>query len=110
MWSTKRPKPLPLKARRPLGRARKWTWGANILRAHRLNDQLDRAWRRAVFARDRYTCVDCGKQHPLNADHILPRSAYPELRHDVQNGRTLCAPCHKQTPTYGSGAKYFRRS
>ena len=46
----------------------------------------------------------------LQADHIKPYSAHPELRHDLANGRTLCVPCHRKTPTYGYGAYRYRRS
>jgi len=62
-----------------------------------------RAWRLAVFERDDWTCQECGVRGgaELNADHIKPFALFPELRFDVDNGRTLCVPCHKQTDTYG---------
>jgi len=59
-------------------------------------------WRDKVFKRDGYKCQMCpqvgGKLH---ADHVKPFAYYPELRFDVNNGRTLCVPCHKKTETYG---------
>lgn len=66
-----------------------------------------REWRNAVFKRDNYTCVFCGDKSvkgnkvTLHADHIKPFSLYHELRLEVDNGRTLCAPCHRKTETYG---------
>lgn len=58
-------------------------------------------WRKAVFERDNYTCQMCGKRGEyLQADHIMPWALFPELRYDVDNGRTLCIPCHKTTPNY----------
>lgn len=64
-----------------------------------------KAWRKAVFERDNYTCVWCGKvgHGDIHADHIKPFADYPELRFDVNNGRTLCVPCHKKTDTYPKG-------
>ncbi|MCA9313340.1 HNH endonuclease [Candidatus Saccharibacteria bacterium] len=61
-------------------------------------------WRRSVFARDNFLCVLGGEPHgnKLEADHIKPFSKYPELRFDINNGRTLCKDCHKQTETYGN--------
>lgn len=60
-------------------------------------------WRESIFKRDGYTCLHCGiRGTELNADHILPFSLYPEFRFDVNNGRTLCVPCHRKTPTYGT--------
>ena len=70
-----------------------------------------RIWRQAVFRRDNWTCVLCfarGKKATpvtLNADHIKPFAMYPELRLSVENGRTLCVPCHKKTDTWGYGTR-----
>lgn len=63
-------------------------------------------WRKSVFERDDYTCQDCGKSNengkrtPLQADHIKPFAYFPELRLDINNGKTLCIDCHKNTRTY----------
>lgn len=68
-------------------------------------------WRSEVFQRDDYTCQMCrarsgkGVTVKLEADHIKPFAAFPELRFDVSNGRTLCKPCHRRTPTYGRTKK-----
>ena len=52
-------------------------------------------WRRRVFQRDNYTCQMCfTKGGYLEADHIKSFSKYPGLRIDINNGRTLCKPCH----------------
>lgn len=60
-------------------------------------------WRKTIFERDNYQCIWGGKVHGnnLNADHIKPFSLYPELRFSIDNGRTLCAECHKKTDTFG---------
>lgn len=54
-------------------------------------------WRTAVFMRDEYNCQNCG-QHGgrLEADHIKPWALFPDLRYAIDNGRTLCKPCHKE--------------
>lgn len=52
-------------------------------------------WRTAVFQRDEYTCQQCGtKGVYLEAHHKEPFAARPDLRFDVDNGVTLCVPCH----------------
>jgi hypothetical protein len=59
-------------------------------------------WKKAVLQRDNYTCVWCGvrkendKSVILNVDHIKPFSLYPDLRDDINNGRTLCVHCHRK--------------
>jgi hypothetical protein len=58
-------------------------------------------WRKSVFERDNYTCVFCGIHGvAFHADHIKPFSLFPELRFAIDNGRTLCIPCHKKTDSY----------
>jgi 5-methylcytosine-specific restriction endonuclease McrA len=61
-----------------------------------------KAWRKAVFERDNWTCQMCsGRGGILQADHIKPFALFPELRFDVSNGRTLCLDCHSKTETFG---------
>lgn len=77
--------------------------GGLTLENRRIRMSLEyREWRRAVYERDGYRCViggDCSGR--LNADHIKPFSAFPALRFDVSNGRTLCERHHRETPTFG---------
>ena len=72
-------------------------------------------WRKSVYRRDNYTCQVCGITGvQINADHEISFSEllksgnvrtleeainYQPLW-DIQNGRTLCIPCHKQTATF----------
>ena len=72
-------------------------------------------WRLAVWKRDKFICQNCKKtanelkkmKIKIVADHIKPYCNYPKLRYELSNGRTLCLPCHKLTPTYGSKARNF---
>ena len=52
-----------------------------------------KVWRQAVLLKGDYQCSQCGSKEELTADHILPRSKYPELELDVDNGRVLCDKC-----------------
>lgn len=36
----------------------------------------------------------------LKLSNIKKGIHFPELRFELSNGRTLCVPCHKETPTY----------
>lgn len=75
-----------------------------------------RKWREAVFRRDNWMCVWCrarnglGKTIKLNADHIKPFALYPDLRLDVDNGRTLCVPCHRKTDTYCGRIRTYEKN
>lgn len=63
-------------------------------------------WRTNVFERDNYTCIFCGQiGGVLNADHIKTFAHHPELRFDINNGRTLCVPCHRKTDNFGNKAR-----
>ena len=51
--------------------------------------------RRAVFARDRWTCQYCGTGHvSLTVDHVIPRSKGGKSTWD--NIVTCCAPCNRR--------------
>ena len=78
-----------------------WKGGITSINAKIRNSIEYRLWREAVYRRDNYTCQDCHKRGGrLNADHIKPFALYPELRFEIENGRTLCIPCHKKTNTF----------
>ena len=83
-----------------------WKGGSKGLDSIR-NSVEYKLWRTAVFERDNYICIWCGdnRGRNLNADHIKPFAYYPELRFAIDNGRTLCVPCHKTTDTYGRKIK-----
>jgi 5-methylcytosine-specific restriction endonuclease McrA len=79
-----------------------WRGGVSTGRHLDMQRAEYKAWRRAVFERDDYTCQMCRiRGGQLQADHIKSYAHFPELRLDVSNGRTLCRPCHRNTPTYG---------
>lgn len=80
-----------------------------------------RQWRTAVFERDSYSCQECGARNGkgkavvFNADHIeafaliLQKHGIDSVQGalicadlwSVSNGRTLCVPCHVETPNFG---------
>lgn len=69
-----------------------------------------RDWRMSVFTRDNFTCQEClvrgGELHP---HHLKPMSLFPELRYELNNGITLCASCHRKTPSWGNGLNNMTR-
>ena len=76
-----------------------WNWKGGVT-------QYDRAlrrgrdyneWRKMVYARDRWTCQECGihcMAGNIIAHHIKSFHDYIELRHDIDNGITYCRACH----------------
>lgn len=67
-------------------------------------------WKKDVFSRDNYTCLGCGdknregrgKRIVFNAHHIKPLSKYPDSAFYLNNGMTLCKPCHDKTHYKGA--------
>lgn len=87
-------------------------WRGGVYPEHkRIRHSLEyRLWRDSVYKRDNFTCRFCGeKGGRIVADHIKPFAYYPELRFSIDNGRTLCEPCHKTTDTYASRARWTQR-
>lgn len=78
-----------------------WRGGIYITNLQIRSSSPYKAWRIAVFKRDNWKCVICGTKGIIEADHIKPFSLFKELRLDINNGRTLCATCHKSTTSYG---------
>ena len=77
--------------------------GGKTEEAQRIRNSTQYAeWRKKVYERDGYTCVKCGDSTSgnLEADHIKQFAWYPELRLDVDNGRTLCIPCHRKVTIF----------
>jgi hypothetical protein len=62
---------------------------------HLTNTVEYKTWRESVFIRDNYTCQKCNAKGYIEAHHIKLWCDYPELRFLVDNGITLCKPCHK---------------
>lgn len=61
------------------------------------------AWSKLVRKRDKYICCECGcaDKKVLHAHHIKDWESHPDLRYNVDNGKTLCAICHaKEHPEY----------
>jgi 5-methylcytosine-specific restriction endonuclease McrA len=50
--------------------------------------------RRAVFARDRWTCQYCGARSNLTVDHVMPRAKGGVS--SWENIVTSCAPCNRR--------------
>lgn len=74
-----------------------------------------RQWRSDVYTRDDFTCQYCGQRGgKLHADHIkqlafiISENEIKTLEQAIEcaelwnlnNGRTLCAPCHRKIPAF----------
>lgn len=92
-----------------------WQGGLSALNKRLRRSLQYRMWRTAVFKRDNWKCIWCGADKKyLNADHIKQYAliikennikTYDEALNceelwNLNNGRTLCIDCHKETDTY----------
>lgn len=74
-----------------------WKGGLRGKNQRQRNHFSYKDWRKLVFERDKYTCIDCGKiGGQIHSHHIKSFSKHPELRTDVSNGKTLCVECHNK--------------
>ena len=92
-------KTYPLEIRKKFGRRKEkhngWKGGLSSLNEQIRKSIEYRLWREAVLKRDNWTCIWCFKKGgKIEADHIQEFAKYPELRFAIDNGRTLCKPCH----------------
>ena len=98
-----------------------WKGGKTKLSQQIRNSAEYSFWRKQIFERDNYTCQQCGRRTKkgdkviIEADHIYPFSKILddyditsieeaiscEKLWDIENGRTLCRDCHKNTETWG---------
>src|SRR3990167_7306338 len=71
--------------------------GMNLLR----RSSKMKFWRRSVLRRDKHICQECGiKEAHLNVHHEVYvneciKLGMEELIFDIDNGTTLCKPCHQ---------------
>lgn len=105
-------------------RAPNWRGGISTLRSAIRGSVKTKIWREAVFARDGYACITCNDSRGgnLEADHIIPfwailekfeissleEAESCEFLWSVENGRTLCTSCHRNTSTWGHVRKEKR--
>lgn len=88
-----------------------WRGGLRSERKKAMGRYQYKDWRTAVFTRDNWTCQICGVRGVyLEADHIKPWCAFPELRYDVDNGQTVCRPCHMTLDTHGRKALKYKEN
>jgi len=78
-----------------------WKGGITPASVTMRNSPEAKAWTRAVFKRDNFTCRACHKGGSLEAHHIYPWAEFPSLRFEVSNGITLCSGCHSFIHMYG---------
>ena len=98
-----------------------WKGGKTKLSQQIRNSAEYSFWRKQIFERDNYTCQQCGRRTKkgdkviIEADHSYPFSKILddyditsieeaiscEKLWDIENGRTLCRDCHKNTETWG---------
>jgi hypothetical protein len=76
--------------------------------------EIRAAFREAVFKRDKYRCVMCGRpastEVKLDAHHIQNRNLLPNGGYVLENGITLCdceAGCHLKAEQFHATGKAY---
>jgi 5-methylcytosine-specific restriction endonuclease McrA len=86
-----------------------WNWkgGVTSLTQRTRTSEESHAWKLAVLHRDGYSCRMCGSKENLQAHHINSWADFPEDRFILENGLTMCKPCHD---TYHQYEREIRRN
>lgn len=100
------------------------SWKGGITKINRRIRKLYqyRQWISDIFTRDDYTCDECEKRGvSLHAHHIKPLSKILKENEiktieeaidckelwNINNGQTLCIPCHEKTDSYKGKATNY---
>jgi 5-methylcytosine-specific restriction endonuclease McrA len=84
-----------------------WNWQGGKTREYEKKmavikrDPRYKAWAKAIKSVG--CCKSCGATSDLEAHHILPKSTYPHLIHDISNGMCLCGACHANLHSLENG-------
>ena len=92
-----------------------------VLKVSIVNHSKYKQWRTSVYQKDGFTCQKCKNCNKLNADHIKPfaliihENKITSLQEaldckelwNIENGRTLCLPCHRKTKTWGVKTRWM---
>lgn len=99
-----------------------WNWKGGIAKIDKIIRRMPEymKWRTDIFKRDGYACVDCGfSKGYITAHHIksfasilrennisstIKARSCQELW-DLNNGKTVCEPCHSNTDNYRGRVK-----
>jgi len=74
-----------------------------------MSDLLSRdEFRKAVFERDGYKCVNCGAP-AQDAHHIVERRCFSDGGYYIDNGASVCGPCHLKAESTELSCSDLRR-
>lgn len=85
-------------------------WNKGKLESKRRFSRLYKQWRDAVKHRDGNKCQKCGSEKSLHAHHVKPWKEFEKLRFDIDNGLTICQPCHAKLEGYQKGHRQSEKA
>jgi hypothetical protein len=68
------------------------TTAIKVFAGNKFRKEADKLWSLEIRAVG--SCEVCGSASSLNGHHLLEKSVWLHLRHDLSNGICLCAHCH----------------
>lgn len=67
-------------------------------------------WKRDVIKRDGARCIACGATGAVAAHHLRSYTLHPDIRHDLENGVTVCVHCHRAYHSHVGRTDFTRES